>query len=194
MGSKKRRELELSKKKAKRNRLMIISAVIVAIIGVGIYFAVSGDDGPTLTSPPTSTTPPTPPSGPIEAVWIEPAVAGDTVSIPVSEVENNWNIHFRLPTQGDDINFMASIVDGEIYVRANACPPCGSIGFALQDDILVCDTCRTTFEAKTGDGIEGACVDYPKASVPYEITDGIIVMSEADLIVAYQDTLNPGWP
>lgn len=88
---------------------------------------------------------------------------------------------------------MASIVDGEIYVRANACPPCRSVGFSLQNDILVCDTCRTTFEAETGDGIEGACVDYPKAPVPYEITDGNIVMSEADLITAYQDTLNPGW-
>ena len=149
---------------------------------------------PNSPPPETSTpTPPTPPSGLIKATWIEPAVAGDSVSIPVSEVENNWNINFKLETQDGDINFMAQLVDGEIYVRANACPPCRSIGFALQGDILVCDTCRTTFEAKTGDGIEGACVDYPKASVPYEITDGNIVMSEADLLAAYQDTLSPGW-
>ena len=144
---------------------------------------------------PTSTPAPNPnPSGPIKAAWIEPQVAGDTVSIPVSEVENNSNIHFTLGTKDGNINFMEYIVDGEIYVRANVCPPCRSIGFSLQKDILVCDTCRTTFKAKTGEGIEGACVDFPKASVPYEIEGGNIVMKSTDLIAAYQSTLNPGWP
>jgi len=89
---------------------------------------------------------------------------------------------------------MAYELGGKLYVRANACPPCWSVGFSLQRDILVCDTCRTTFKAKTGDGIEGACVDFPKASVPYEITDGNIVMGGDDLLAAYQNTLNPGWP
>ena len=109
-----------------------------------------------------------PPSGePIQATWIEPQVAGDTVSIPLSEVENNWNIHFNLKTQGEDMNFMAYIVDGEIFVRANVCPPCQSIGFALDEAVLICDRCATTFGAETGNGINGACVDYPKASVSY---------------------------
>ena len=163
-------------------RNIVIGAVLVSLI---LIFA--GCTNSTSTSTP-------PPLGPIEAEWIKPQVDSDTVSIPVSEVESNWNIHFKLGTQGGDINFMTYIVDGEIYVRANACPPCRSVGFSLQRDILVCDTCQTTFNAKTGGGIEGACVDYPKASVPYEIIDGNIVMSEANLIAAYQDTLQPGWP
>jgi nitrite reductase/ring-hydroxylating ferredoxin subunit len=92
------------------------------------------------------------------------------------------------------MNFMAYVWDGEISVRANVCPPCRSIGFSLERDILVCDTCMTTFEAKTGGGIEGACVDFPKASVPYEVTDGNAVMKGTDLIAAYQDTTEPGLP
>ena len=129
---------------------------------------------------------------PIEATWIEPQVAGDTVSIPVSEVENNWNVHFNLKTQGEDMNFMAYIVDGEIFIRANVCPPCQAIGFSLQEAVLICDRCATTFEAETGEGIKGACVDFPKASVLYEVSDGNIVMNNADLIAAYEDTLEPG--
>jgi len=143
---------------------------------------------------PTSTPPTQPPSGPIEAKWIEPQVAGNTVSIPVSEVEDNWNVHFRVEIQDGEKAFMAYKYGGQIFVRANICPPCRSIGYTLKGNILVCDTCATTFEAETGDGIEGACVDYPKAPVPYEITGGNIVMSEADLIAAYQDTLQPGLP
>ncbi|MCJ7668928.1 MAG: hypothetical protein MUO61_00215, partial [Dehalococcoidia bacterium] len=54
----------------------------------------------------------------IKATWIEPQVVGDTISIPVSEVENNWNVHFNLETQGSNMTFMAYVLDGEIYVRA----------------------------------------------------------------------------
>ena len=129
---------------------------------------------------------------PIKATWIEPQVVGDTVSIPVSKVENKKIIHFKFGTQDKDTTFMAYKLSGELYVRANVCPPCRSVGFSLQKDILVCDTCMTTFEAKTGEGIEGACVDFPKASVPYEIIDGNMVMKDTDLIAAYQDTIEPG--
>ena len=48
---------------------------------------------------------------PIKATWIEPRVVGDTMSIPVNEVENNWNVHFNLKTQGSDMNFMAYVLD-----------------------------------------------------------------------------------
>jgi len=46
-GKKRERELKLSKRKTKRNRLVIISAVITAVIAVSIYFAVSGGGSPT---------------------------------------------------------------------------------------------------------------------------------------------------
>ncbi len=195
MGTKKRKEREIerklskrevSRRKAKKNRLVIISVVVMAIIiiGVSIYFAVSGGGGSTSTPATTEQ-----PSGLIKATWIEPQVDSNTVSIPVSEIESNKIIHFELSTSHGDIAFMAYELGGEVYIRANACPPCPSVSFSLQRDILVCDNCQTTFKAKTGDGINGSCVNYPKASVPYEITDGNIIMSEADLIAAHQDTL-----
>ena len=165
-------------------RKIAIGAVLFSLILIAV--ACTG---------PTSTPTPNPnPSGPIKATWIEPQVVGDTVSLAVSEVENNWNVHFNVKAQGADMNFMAYIVDGEIHVRANVCPPCKSIGFSLKEDILVCDRCATTFKAKTGAGIKGACVDFPKASVPYEIRGGNIVMKGTDLIAAYQDTIEPGLP
>ena len=224
-----RRERELREGRFGRNRMVMISSVIIAIVAVSIsiYFGVSAigeerenventaDTRQVVTvTPKTTATPPiTPappqvpkpkpttetdsnpkskPSGLIKAKWIEPELNADIVSIPVSEVQNNLNIHFGLDTTGGKTNFMAYIVDGNIHVRANVCPPCRSVGFSLQKDILVCDRCKTTFEAKTGNGIQGACVDYPKAAVPYSVTDGNIVMSIADLKAATQDTILPG--
>ncbi len=132
------------------------------------------------------------PSGLIKAKWIEPKVNGTTVSIPVSEIESNWNTHFKIQVNGSTENFMAYNLDGTIYVRANVCPPCKSIGFSLDKDILVCDRCATTFKANTGAGIKGACVNYPKAAVKYQTVGGNVVLDQADLVKAYQDTLQPG--
>ena len=150
---------------------------------------------PTPTPKATSTVAPAAkPSGPVDAKWIEPQVNGDTVSIPVSEIERNWNTRFKLQTADGDIVTMAYILNGVIYVRASICPPCRSLGFTLTGDVLSCDTCGTRFSGSTGDGISGACVKYPKAAVSYTISDSNVVMSKADIVTAHQNTLKPGWP
>ena len=132
---------------------------------------------------------------PVTATWIKAQVIGDSVSIPANEVKNDKIVHFSVPVAvGSELAFMAYELDGNLNVRSNVCPPCRSVGFSLSKDTLVCDTCRTTFKAKTGDGISGACVDFPKAAVSYQLTDGNIVMNGADLSAAYQNTIIPGLP
>jgi len=126
----------------------------------------------------------------IEATWIEPQVVGEIVSIPISAIENYTITHFDFRAQDNDMTFMAYDLNGEIYVRANICPPCHSIDFSLQQGTLVCDTCGTFFDAKTGAGIEGACVAYPKAAITYQINGDNITMQATDLAAAYQDTVN----
>jgi hypothetical protein len=129
------------------------------------------------------------PSGPIKAKWLEPQINGSTVSIPVSDLKNNWNSIFKIVKQGTTMNFMAYVFDGEIQVRGSACPPCRGITYTLNNDLLVCDTCGTTFKAKNSAGVQGPCVRYPKEAVSYKIADGNIVMNESDLVKAYQETL-----
>ena len=128
----------------------------------------------------------------IAASWIAPQIADDTVLIPISEVEDKGIIHFNVNTSEGNIAFMAYKTGDTTYVRANICPPCRSIGFSSQGDRLVCDTCNTTFNAQSGTGIAGACVAYPKASVPYTTAGGNMVMTKTDLVNAYLATLAPG--
>jgi len=163
----------------------MLRKTIIGALLLSLALIIVGCSGPT--SNPT-------PSGPIKATLIEPQVTGDIVSIPVSEVENNWNVSFKVETQDGNMNFMAYVLDGEIYVRANVCPPCQSTGFSLQEAVLICDRCATTFNAQTGAGINGACVAYPKAAAAYKIENGNIVMNSTDLVTAYQDTIEPGLP
>jgi nitrite reductase/ring-hydroxylating ferredoxin subunit len=134
------------------------------------------------------------PAGPIKVKEITPTVSIDIVSIPLKEVQDDWNTHFLVDAPGGKMGFMAYVLDNVIYVRASICPPCRGKTYTLVGDTLVCDTCGTTFNAKTGIGIAGACVNYPKASVTYTVTNGNLAMKISDLSTAYQNTLKPGLP
>jgi len=76
-----------------------------------------------------------------------------------------------------------------VFVRSNVCPPCNSIGFTLEKDTLVCDSCGTVFDTATGAGIGGGCVSFPKESIPYTVSDGNIVMKLDDVIIAHEKTV-----
>jgi len=189
------RELELRERKGKKNWLVIAIPVMVAVIAVSIFFAMSGggEQGGGLQNNSPIDTNGT--GGIVRPTWIDAQVEGNAVSIPAGEVDAGKMLHFGVTAgQGDKMNFMAYQLDGERYVRANVCPPCRSIGFSLAGDILVCNSCGTKFEASTAEGISGACKDYPKAEVAHVISGDRITMATDDLVNAYLDTEKPGWP
>jgi nitrite reductase/ring-hydroxylating ferredoxin subunit len=128
-------------------------------------------------------------ASPVKATWITAEVSADQVSIPVSSVEENTNVHFNMNTDSEEIAVMAYQFNDEIFVRSNVCPPCGSIGFTLEKDTLVCDSCGTVFDAATGTGVEGGCVLFPKESIPYTVSDGNIVMKLDDVVAAHEKTV-----
>ncbi len=127
----------------------------------------------------------------VKQVTIKAELVGNSVSIPLSEVEKNTNTRFLVNTATDQLSFMAYKYDKQLYVRADICPPCGSKSFTLTNGTLVCDSCGTVFNAKTGIGIKGACVKFAKQAVTFENKDGTIFMKGQDLTVAFQNTLNP---
>lgn len=133
-------------------------------------------------------------AGPVKATWITATVNGDVVSIPAASVNDNTNVHFKVNTNTElgEIAVMAYKLGDEFVIRSNVCPPCGSIGFTLDDTVLVCDSCGTTFDATTGIGIQGACVDYPKENIPYTESGGILVMDLNDIMTSHQNTVIRG--
>lgn len=136
--------------------------------------------------------PPSPSVEPVDGTWVDVVVDGDTVVLPSAQVQELVNLFFSVDADGRTLDFMAYLLEGDITVRANACPPCRSRGFALDGDVLVCDACQTTFDARDGSGVDGACVDYPKAAVQYRMVDGNLTMSLAALVAAYDETLIAG--
>ncbi|TFH35635.1 MAG: DUF2318 domain-containing protein [Dehalococcoidia bacterium] len=136
---------------------------------------------------------PTVVSGPVAAVPLAAVLEGDIVTIPLAAVEDVVNAEFSFNFNNRLLDFMAYTLDGEVFVRASACPPCHSREFALDGETLVCETCATRFDAWTGEGIDGACVDFPKARAVCAVSgDGFVTMGVADLVRAYDETLVAG--
>ena len=163
---------------------------IAGLVGLLIVTACAS---PTTAAPGTSpTTPTAASSGPVSGTWVDVTVSGEDVTLPLSVVQERVNTHFSLETGGRELAFMAYVLNGTLHVRANACPPCRSRGFALVGTVLDCDACHTTFDARDGSGIAGPCVKYPKAAVTNRVVDGDITMTLADLVAAYDETLVEG--
>jgi len=127
----------------------------------------------------------------VRPTWIDASVEGNTVSIPVSLVENAKIVNFRVTYQDTSMAFMAYKLGEQIYVRTALCPPCRSESFSLDGNVLDCDTCHTRFSATTGEGLKGACRAYPKAEVQYTVSGDKLTMDMNDLVTAYQNTKNP---
>lgn len=131
-------------------------------------------------------------SAPVIGVPLEAVREGDIVTVPLAAIEGAANGEFSVTLEDRPLDFMAYLVEGELFIRAAACPPCDSLAYALDGDELICEACATRFDAWTGEGIEGACIDYPKAEVAYEVSGGLVSMTAADLVTAWDETLVPG--
>ena len=125
-------------------------------------------------------------------VWANPVLEGEFLSLQQSEVEQGKMVHFQINLPSGKETFMAYKLDGVTHVRASICVPCRSTSFSLQKGVLICDSCGTKFEAKTGKGISGACVNYPKDAAAFKTAEGRLVVALADLEAAYASTREAG--
>ncbi|MBI2957465.1 MAG: DUF2318 domain-containing protein [Chloroflexi bacterium] len=158
--------------------MSIAAVALLAVVGlVVVSCGSSGSGGP---------------SGRIRPVLLTATVQGDSLSVPLNRVQGATNTRFVVSTPSGQESFMAYVYKGQTYVRASICVPCGGQSYSLQGNNLVCDTCGTVFDAATGKGKSGvpACQTYGKASAPFQVVDGNIVMKNADLLAAFQRTLD----
>ncbi|MDY6834743.1 MAG: Fe-S-containing protein [Chloroflexota bacterium] len=168
---------------------MILASILLLVVPVVGIACGSGDDANTEGSGNDNLV-----EGLVSPTWIDAQVEGDTVSIATSELTSGKQLHFKISTDEGDRTYMAYQLGGETHVRANVCPPCKSIRFSREGDELICDNCSTVFNALTGDGISGACRNFPKARVNTETNGDSTTMSLSDLSHAYDDTQKAGWP
>ena len=131
----------------------------------------------------------------LRAVWVTPQIEGGKLTVSQADLDRYGLVFFETSVGTTRVPLLALKVGEKDYrVYPRICPPCRSESWHLKDGILVCGACGTTFKAVNGDGIEGACVDYPKAPIPYSLEGGKLYLAAPDVAKAYQATLRPGRP
>lgn len=158
-----------------------LAVLILLVISVTLAIAGCAENGPSADSKNNEAT--------VKAAWITAQINGEEVSIPVSSVDKNTNVHFKVNTDSGELAIMAYKFNDKLFVRSNVCPPCNSIGFSLMNGTLVCDSCGTVFAAATGTGIEGGCVAFPKENIPYTVSDDKITLKLDDIVDAHKKTV-----
>ena len=187
-----------------------LSGILLGVIGITAILAscsqgyTSGNSGTTAKSPPAAPVAqpvqkaaPTAPAatGPSSKSSVlyppksfKPTVSGSTVSLSMADIAQAGNGRFDI----NNMSFMVYMMDGNYYIRASVCVPCGSKIFSLKNGTLICGSCGTVFNATTGAGMSGvpACKTYAKKAAVFTTDGGNLVMTLADLTTAYQNTLN----
>jgi nitrite reductase/ring-hydroxylating ferredoxin subunit len=153
--------------------LAMVSLVLVALMALLAAACSSGSGGTGVEIKPT---------------WVAAQVEAEQVTVSRSEIDDAQMVHFRVEEQGKRMVFMAYRLGEEIHLRASICPPCRSESFSLVGDTLVCNACGTRFQAATGDGISGACKNYPKAGAAYTVVGDNLSAGMGDLVTAYENT------
>ena len=120
--------------------------------------------------------------------WVEPDVNGDTVTIPLDIVKNAGHVHFILPVEDEELDYLGYMLDGSFYVRAAVCPSCGSQGLSHGGTTLVCHSCSTMFDLETGEADVDDSASFPQGLLPYGVDGTVIIMSFAELVEAYERT------
>jgi hypothetical protein len=124
--------------------------------------------------------------------WLSLLLNGDQLSLSLAETVKDKMVHFWVNLPSGKEAFMVYRLDGVDYIRADICVPCRSTSFSLEKGVLVCDTCGTRFDAKTGAGISGACKNYPKDEAKTSVLGDNLTVTTSALAAAYASTLLPG--
>jgi hypothetical protein len=114
---------------------------------------------------------------------IELKVEDGKVMYPLDAVIQNSFIYTEYDKNQFRLPLMAFISpSGRVVAAVSYCEPCRSESFHIDGRDLVCDSCRTRWQMSDMRGISGGCKEYAPEELNYEVIDGMVVISEKDIM------------
>lgn len=184
--TKKQEFLEKRQKRRSTNRVVIGIIALVALFGV-VSFAILNLNSPTVKRWEGGTYnigKQMDYSGKrIAMTDIDYTLEDGKLQFPVAEVVDNSFIFTEYQQDRNRLPILAFISPaGRLVAAVSYCEPCRSESFHIDGRDLVCDTCRTRWQLNDLRGLSGGCPNYPPEELNYEVIDGMVVISEADIL------------
>ena len=169
----------------KNKKKLVIIFLVVAIAVVFLIYLTSILSNPKASLSSEVVVEPRSYIGKIEkAKTIQPVVINGKAKINLSDVDKLNIAYFELSDlKGDLLPLMAYITSsGRLFVGHSVCA-CGSHGFFLAGEVLVCESCRTTFTIEDQKFVSGSTTagKNPPSRIKSVIENGVIVIEQSDL-------------
>lgn len=115
---------------------------------------------------------------------IQPDFNDSQARIKLADVDRLNIVDFELNnSKGETIPVMAYITSsGRLFVGKSICA-CGGTKFSLAGEVLVCDSCRTTFTIENQKFISGSVTagKNPPARIKSVLDNGMIIIHQSDV-------------
>lgn len=104
------------------------------------------------------------------------------ISIPLDEVINKKFVKFNYKIGQRNVPVTAFISgEGKLITAISVCEPCNSTSFHIKNDKLICNSCGTTWELNSLNGVSGSCQKFPPDPIPSTIVGNRILIDESHI-------------
>lgn len=169
----------------KSNKKLVIVFLVLALAAALILYLTTLSNTPKESLSSEVVAEPRSYIGKIEkAKTIQPEILNGKAMINLADVDQMNIAYFELNSlEGDLLPLMAYITSsGRLFVGHSVCA-CGSHGFFLAGEVLVCESCRTTFTIEDQKFVSGSTTagKNPPSRIKSVIENGVIVIEQSDL-------------
>ncbi len=166
--SDKRQKVLAGDNKRKDKKIIYAGLVILAGLGVMAFF----DSLPTTVNPiverqPVISEPFDYPAAPVRMMPAPVETRDGKIIFKLDDLKKNRFIRFNYKSGSSSLPMLAYISEeGKVITAVSVCEPCNSTSFHIKGEELVCNSCGTTWEVNSLNGVSGSCQKYPPDAVP----------------------------
>jgi len=159
----------------------VLISIVILLAGLFTFQFIDnlpGGPHPVIALQPSLEASSIPTGGHYDMAAVEASVEGNTLTIPVSVVEENKIVAFEYNDGTTTFPLLAFISsEGKLVTSFRMCELCNSKEYSIDGDRLSCGRCDTEWSLRNLDGLKGNCQKYPPDPLPSTIRDGLVVIS-----------------
>ncbi len=166
--SDKRQKVLEGAKSQKEKSIIYIALAVLGILGLVSFFeSLPSMVNPIVEQQPVISEPFDYPATPVRMRPAGAVVRDGKIIFSLEELKKNKFIRFDYKSSGTSLPLLAYISgEGKVITAVSVCEPCNSTSFHIKGEELVCNSCGTTWEVNSLNGVSGSCQKYPPDAVP----------------------------
>ena len=166
--SDKRQKVLEGDKNSRDKNIIYIGLALFALLGFMLFL----DSLPSMVNPvverqPVISEPFDYPATPVRMRSAPVETRDGKIIFKLADLKKNKFLRFDYSSGTSTLPLLAYISEeGKVITAVSVCEPCNSTSFHIKGEQLVCNSCGTTWEVNSLNGVSGSCQKFPPDAVP----------------------------